>query len=50
MNAEQLDLADQRFDAVISRLGLMLIPQKQQALMDIRRVLKPERRFAALVW
>jgi ubiquinone/menaquinone biosynthesis C-methylase UbiE len=50
MNAEQLDLADQSFDAVISRFGLMLIPRKQQALAEIRRVLKPEGMLAALVW
>ncbi len=50
MNAEQLDLADNSYDAVISRLGLMLIGRKQQALTEIRRVLKPEGRLAALVW
>jgi ubiquinone/menaquinone biosynthesis C-methylase UbiE len=36
MNAEQLDL--------------MLVPRKQQALTEIRRVLKPGGRMAALVW
>jgi SAM-dependent methyltransferase len=50
MNAEQLDLPENSFDAVISRFGLMLIPQKQQALMEIRRVLKPGGRLAAIVW
>ncbi|HEY7415016.1 MAG TPA: class I SAM-dependent methyltransferase [Ktedonobacteraceae bacterium] len=50
MNAEQLDLPENRYDAAISRLGLMLIPQKQQALMEIRRVLKPGGKIAALVW
>lgn len=50
MNAELLDLADQSFDAVISRFGLMLIPRKQQALAEIQRVLKPGGRLAALVW
>lgn len=50
MNAEQLDLADQTFDAVICRLGLMLIQKQHQALLEIRRVLKLGRKLAALVW
>jgi ubiquinone/menaquinone biosynthesis C-methylase UbiE len=41
MNAEQLDLPENQYDAVISRFGLMLIPNLQQALAEIRRVLKP---------
>jgi ubiquinone/menaquinone biosynthesis C-methylase UbiE len=50
MNAEQLDLPENQYDAVISRFGLMLIPNHQQALAEIRRVLKPGGRLAALVW
>jgi ubiquinone/menaquinone biosynthesis C-methylase UbiE len=50
MNAEQLDLADQTFDAVICRLGLMLVVHQQKALGEILRVLKPGRKLAALVW
>lgn len=50
MDAGQLDLPDSTFDAVICRLGLMLIPNRQQALSEIRRVLKPGGNFAALVW
>jgi ubiquinone/menaquinone biosynthesis C-methylase UbiE len=50
MNAEQLDLAENSYDAVISRLGLMLIPRQHQALTEIRRVLKQGGRLAALVW
>ncbi len=50
MNAEQLDLADQAFDAVICRLGLMLVLHQHKAFLEIRRVLKPNRKLAALVW
>lgn len=50
MDAEQLDLADNTFDAIISRLALMLIPHHQQALQEIHRVLKPGGKLAALVW
>jgi ubiquinone/menaquinone biosynthesis C-methylase UbiE len=50
MNAEQLDLPDQAFDAVISRLGLMLIQKRHQAFLEIYRVLKPGRKLSALVW
>lgn len=50
MNAEQLDLPDNRFDAVISRFGLMLILRQHQALREIRRVLKPGGWVAGLVW
>jgi ubiquinone/menaquinone biosynthesis C-methylase UbiE len=50
MDAQQLDLEDNTFDAVICRLGLMLIPRHQQALREIRRVLKPGGKLAALIW
>jgi ubiquinone/menaquinone biosynthesis C-methylase UbiE len=50
MDAAQLDLPAQHFDAVISRLGLMLVPERQRALTEIRRVLKPGGKLAALVW
>ncbi|GLV60638.1 methyltransferase [Dictyobacter sp. S3.2.2.5] len=50
MDARQLDLPDNTFDAVISRLALMLIPNRQLAFREIHRVLKPGGKLAALVW
>lgn len=50
MNAEQLDLPDDAFDAAICRLALMLMPNLQSALRGIRRVLKPGGKLAALIW
>ena len=50
MDAQQLDLEDNTFDAVICRLGLMLLPHPQRALSEIHRVLKPGGKLAALVW
>lgn len=51
MDAGQLDLDDETFDAVICRNGLMmLVPRLGQALSEIHRVLKPGRTLAALVW
>jgi ubiquinone/menaquinone biosynthesis C-methylase UbiE len=48
--AEELDPAIGRFDAAISRLGLMLFLSPAQALAAIRRLLKPNARVAALVF
>jgi ubiquinone/menaquinone biosynthesis C-methylase UbiE len=48
--AEDLDERLPSFDAVISRLGLMLFPSPGRALKALRRVLKPGARFAALVF
>lgn len=50
MDGEQLDLPDGAFDAVISRVGLIYFPDQQQALSEIRRVLKPGGRIAAIVY
>ncbi len=50
MDAQQLELEDDVFDAVICRLGLMLLPHPARALSEIHRVLKPGGKLAALVW
>jgi ubiquinone/menaquinone biosynthesis C-methylase UbiE len=49
-DASALDLEEARFDAAICRFGLMFVPDLHQALMRIRRTLKPGARFATLVW
>src|SRR5215472_7188689 len=50
VDAQRLDLDPDSFDAAVSRNCLMLIPDYQQALTNIRRVLKPGGRFAAIVF
>jgi ubiquinone/menaquinone biosynthesis C-methylase UbiE len=50
MDAENLELADQTFDAAICRLGLMYLPDQAKALRGIYRVLKPGGKVAALVF
>jgi len=48
--AEDLDAAQDPYDAAISRLGLMLFSSPSAALQAVQRVLKPKARFAALVF
>jgi ubiquinone/menaquinone biosynthesis C-methylase UbiE len=50
VDAQRLDLESDSFDAAVSRNCLMLIPDYHQALTQIRRVLKPGGRFAAMVF
>jgi SAM-dependent methyltransferase len=50
MDAEALSVEDASFDAVICRLGLFFLPNLSKALSEIRRVLKPEGRIAAVVF
>jgi ubiquinone/menaquinone biosynthesis C-methylase UbiE len=49
MDAQQLDVEPASFDAAISRLGLMFIPDLPAALAGIRRALKPGGKLAAIV-
>ena len=49
MDAQQLDVEPGSFDAAISRLGLMFIPDLQGALARIRRALKGGGKLAAIV-
>jgi ubiquinone/menaquinone biosynthesis C-methylase UbiE len=48
--AEDLDERLPPFDAAISRLGLMLFPSPGRTLKALQHVLKPDARFAALVF
>jgi SAM-dependent methyltransferase len=46
MDGESLELEDASFDAVLSRLGLIFFPDRDRALSEIRRVLRPGGRVA----
>ena len=49
MNAENLELDVDSFDAVICRQALMLFPNPAKGLTEMRRVLKPEGKVAVTV-
>lgn len=50
MDAESLELPDQAYDAVISRLGLMYLPDLSRGLAEIMRVLRRRGRVAVVVF
>jgi ubiquinone/menaquinone biosynthesis C-methylase UbiE len=50
MDAETLDLPAATFDVVLCALGLMYMPDPDQALREMRRVLRPGGRIALAVW
>lgn len=50
MDAQSIDLEDDSVDAVISRFGVMLMPEPARALAGSARVLKPGGRLAFAVW
>lgn len=50
LDGEQLDVEQETFDAVISRLGLIYFPDQQQALAEMHRALRPGGRVAAIVY
>jgi ubiquinone/menaquinone biosynthesis C-methylase UbiE len=50
VDAEDIPFGDATFDRVISRFGVMFMPQTQRALGEMRRVLKPGGRAAFTVW
>ena len=50
LDAENLDVPEASFDAVISRVGLIYFPDQQKALAGMRRALKPGGRVATIVY
>lgn len=50
MDGENLTVADNSFDTVISRVGLIFFPDQQKALKEMWRVLKPGGFVAAIVY
>ena len=50
MDAQQLELASGSIDAVISRYCFQFVPDLQRTLGEVRRVLKPGGRLAAMVF
>ena len=50
MNAENLSVESDSFDAVISRIALMLFPNPVKSLIEIRRVVKPGNKVAVIVF
>jgi SAM-dependent methyltransferase len=50
MDGENLELPDNSFDAVLSRVGLIYFPDQQKALTGMKRVLKPGGKVAAITY
>ncbi|MGH9289237.1 MAG: class I SAM-dependent methyltransferase, partial [Acidimicrobiales bacterium] len=50
IDAQQIDLPDGSVDGVLSRFGLMLVPEQERAMGEIRRVLRPGGRCAYATW
>jgi len=50
MDAELLEVPDASYDAALCALGLMYVPDPQQAMREMYRSLKPGGRAVAAVW
>jgi ubiquinone/menaquinone biosynthesis C-methylase UbiE len=50
MDAEHLDFPDATFDRVLCGFGIMFFPRLQDALAEVRRVLKPDGRLGVSTW
>ena len=49
-DAAAIDRPDGSFDVVVSRMGLMFVPEPERAFAEISRVLRRGGRFGALTW
>src|SRR5262249_51410126 len=49
-SADNLPFPDDRFDAVVSRFGVMFFPSPLNGIREMLRVLKPGRKMALAVW
>lgn len=50
MDLEDIDYPGESFDAVTCRFGVMFCPQPENAVAEVRRVLKPGGRFVLSAW
>jgi SAM-dependent methyltransferase len=50
LDLEAIDEPDETYDAVLSREGIMLVPEPARAAGEIRRVLRPGGRASVSVW
>jgi ubiquinone/menaquinone biosynthesis C-methylase UbiE len=50
IDVQAIDLPDASVDGVLSRFGLMLVPDQERAVAEIRRVLRGGGRFAFATW
>ena len=50
MDGEDLEVEDESFDAVISRVGLIYFPDQRRALGEMRRALRDGGRISAIVY
>ncbi|MGA3158160.1 MAG: methyltransferase domain-containing protein [Steroidobacteraceae bacterium] len=50
MDAEKLDLPDSSFNVSLCALGLMYMPSPERAILEMRRVARPDGRIILAVW
>jgi len=50
LDAHAIDLPDDSVDGVLSRFGVMLLPDPARAMAEVRRVLRPGGSFAFATW
>jgi SAM-dependent methyltransferase len=50
LDMQALDLPDDCFDGVVCRFGYMLVPERERAFAETRRVLRPGGRLAFATW